>query len=104
MHEYFVSLIEHFTRQYKDLKVIASLSVETKLNDNLLSIFFLAFLCNILIYLAVEEYKSNKHELGKYLGIIFGVVVFIVCAIILVYNIISIPRIKKERNCGLLGM
>ena len=76
---YFVSLIEHFTRQYKDLKAIASYAVETKLNDNLLSIFFLAFLCNILIYLAVEEYKSNKHELGKYLGIIFGVVVFIVC-------------------------
>lgn len=76
---YFVSLIEHFTRQYKALNEAATFVVNNKLNDNLLSIFFLAFLCNILIYLAVEEFKSNKHELGKYLGIIFGVVVFIVC-------------------------
>lgn len=76
---FFVSLIEHFTRQYHTLKEVATLIVNNKLNDNLLSIFFLAFLCNILIYLAVEEYKNNKHELGKYLGIIFGVVVFIVC-------------------------
>ena len=33
----------------------------------------------MLIYLAVEEYKSNPHEIGKYLGILFGVVVFIIC-------------------------
>ena len=51
----------------------------TKLNDNLISIFILSIFCNILIYLAVEGYKSNSHEIGKYLSILFGVVVFIMC-------------------------
>lgn len=53
--------------------------VNVKLNDSLLSIFILAFFCNICIYIAVEGYKNNKHELGKYLAIFFGVMVFILC-------------------------
>jgi len=48
-----------------------------KLTDDLISIFVLAMLCNIMIYYAVENYKNNPHEIGKYLGIIFGVMVFI---------------------------
>lgn len=52
---------------------------ETKLGDSLPSIFLLAVFCNMLIYIAVENYRSNPHELGKYLGIVFGVVVFILC-------------------------
>ena len=39
----------------------------------------LAVLCNVMIYFAVESYKNNSHELGKYLGLVLGVVVFIVC-------------------------
>lgn len=50
-----------------------------KLNDGLLSIFILAIFCNILIFVAVDGFNNNKHELGKYLAIIFGVVGFIVC-------------------------
>jgi len=53
--------------------------VNVKLNDSLLSIFILAFFCNICIYIAVDGYKNNKHELGKYLAIFFGVMVFILC-------------------------
>lgn len=52
---------------------------QTKLSDNLLSIFILAIFCNFLIYIAVEGYKNNPHEIGKYLSIIFGVMVFILC-------------------------
>ena len=52
---------------------------ETKLNDSLASLFFLGILCNILIYIAVEGYKNNPHEPGKYLALIFGVMVFILC-------------------------
>lgn len=51
----------------------------TKLRGNLLSLFILAILCNILIYIAVDGYKSNKTEIGKYLGLIFGVMGFILC-------------------------
>ena len=52
---------------------------ETKLNDSLLSIFFLAIFCNILIFIAVDGFKNNPHELGKYLALFFGVMVFILC-------------------------
>ena len=52
---------------------------ETKLNDSLGSIFLLAALCNVLIYIAVEGYNKNPHEIGKYLALFFGVVVFILC-------------------------
>ena len=50
-----------------------------KMNDSLLSIFVLAFFCNFLIYLAVDGYKNNHHQLGKYLSLLFGVVIFIIC-------------------------
>lgn len=49
----------------------------TKLSDSLPSVFILAIFCNILIYLAVESYKNNPHELGKYLGLFLGVSVFV---------------------------
>ena len=50
---------------------------ETKLGDGLGSIFLLAVFCNMLIYIAVEGYNKNPHEVGKYLALLFGVVVFI---------------------------
>lgn len=48
-----------------------------KLSDGLLSVFILAIFCNVLIFLAVESYNKNPHELGKYLGLLFGVCVFV---------------------------
>ena len=51
----------------------------TKASDGLLSLFFLGILCNIFIYIAVEGFKNNPHELGKYLSLLFGVMVFILC-------------------------
>ncbi len=50
-----------------------------KTGDSLLSLFFLGVFCNICIYIAVEGYRSNPHELGKYLSLFFGVMVFILC-------------------------
>lgn len=52
---------------------------EIKLGDSLLSIFVLAIFCNIMIYIGVEGYKSINHELGKYLSLFLGVVIFILC-------------------------
>lgn len=52
---------------------------ETKLGDSLISIFLLAIFCNILIYIAVEGFNKIPHEVGKYLALFFGVVVFILC-------------------------
>lgn len=48
-----------------------------KMEDSLISLFLLGVLCNMLIYIAVEGYRSIPYELGKYLALFFGVMVFI---------------------------
>lgn len=50
-----------------------------KLGDSMVSLFFLGILCNIFIYIAVEGYRSNPHPLGKYMALVLGVMVFILC-------------------------
>lgn len=50
-----------------------------KTGDSLISLFLLGALCNVLIFVAVESFRANPHELGKYLGLMFGVIVFILC-------------------------
>ena len=52
---------------------------ESKLNDSLLSIFILSVFCNFLIFIAVDGFRNNPHEVGKYLALFFGVMVFILC-------------------------
>ena len=52
---------------------------EAKLGDGLLSIFILAIFCNVMIFIGVDGFKRNPHEVGKYLALFFGVVVFIIC-------------------------
>ena len=51
----------------------------TKLSQEYLSAFILAFFCDIMIYIAVEGYKNIPHEVGKYLALFFGVMVFVIC-------------------------
>jgi len=50
-----------------------------KLGDGLLSIFVLAIFCNVMIFIGVDGFKKIPHEVGKYLALFFGVVVFILC-------------------------
>lgn len=50
-----------------------------KLMDDPWSLFILAIFCNILIYIAVENYNRSSHEAGRYLALFLGVVVFILC-------------------------
>lgn len=50
-----------------------------KLMDDPWSLFILAIFCNILIYIAVENYNRSAHEAGRYLALFLGVVVFILC-------------------------
>ena len=52
---------------------------QTKLSDTPLSIFILSVFCNFLVFISVDGYRNNPHEIGKYLSILFGVVTFIVC-------------------------
>ncbi len=51
---------------------------EAKNNDTWYSLFFLAFFCGILVYLAVEIFKSNTHYFTRTIGLIFSVSIFVI--------------------------
>lgn len=53
--------------------------INAKMSASLISLFVLGFLCNIFIFIAVDGFKNNKHELGKYLALFLGVSIFILC-------------------------
>ncbi len=71
--------LEMQTRLGPALTEKAAAVCQTKLGQGLLSAFILAIFCNIMIFVAVEGYKSIPHELGKYLAIFFGVTIFVIC-------------------------
>ena len=73
------AFLERQTRAGAALSEKAQTLCQVKLDDSLLSIFILAIFCNILIFIAVDGYNKNPHELGKYLSLFFGVIVFILC-------------------------
>ena len=72
-----VAGICHLTRNADALSEKAMALCRIKMDDSLLSLFLLGVLCNIFIYIAVEGYLRNPHQVGKYLSLLFGVMVFI---------------------------
>jgi len=74
-----VAFLMHFTRISANITEYATKACATKLTDDLLSIFILAIFCNMLIYIGVDGFNNIPHEVGKYLALFFGVVVFILC-------------------------
>lgn len=72
-----VALLLRCTRYAKSLSLKANSIISIKLDDNFLSIFILAIICNIFIYIAVDGFKNSKDTVSKYLSILFGVVCFI---------------------------
>lgn len=74
-----ICLFLKFTRYNTILVEKAQALCDIKLNDNLISLFLLGILCNIMIYIAVEGYTKIQYEWGKYLSLILGVMVFILC-------------------------
>lgn len=72
-----MALFIRLSRLKDSLGAAAQGLIDTKNADSLWSLFFLGAICNALIYIAVEGYKSNPHEVGKYLSLVFGVAVFI---------------------------
>lgn len=61
------------------INVTAQALVASKMSSSYHSLFILGIVCNIFIYLAVNGYAKNPHELGKYLSIFLGVSIFILC-------------------------
>lgn len=65
--------IAHIAQRAADILTV-------KTNDSFLSIFILAFFCNMMIFYAVNSYRQNSHDIGKYLGILLCIPVFIICS------------------------
>lgn len=65
------------TRLGPSFSEAAAALCQTKLDDSYLSLFLLGIVCNVLIYIGVEGYKTIPHEVGKYCALVFGVMVFI---------------------------
>jgi len=48
-----------------------------KTGDGLVSLFILGIFCNMMIYVGVESYKAIPYEVGKYVGMVLCIMVFI---------------------------
>ena len=70
--------VETLTGVGAGLQATAAALVAGKMGDGYLSLFLLGILCNICIFIAVNGYAKNPHQLGKYLALFLGVTVFIV--------------------------
>ena len=73
-----VGFILRYTRIYDKIYEKSLILANTKLNDNILSIFILSIFCGLLLYYAVNGFKKQT-DFGKYLVVYLGVTVFILC-------------------------
>lgn len=73
-----VGFILRYTRIYDKIYEKSLIIANTKLNDNILSIFILSIFCGLLMYYAVNGFKKQT-DFGKYLVVYLGVAVFILC-------------------------
>ena len=74
-----LAMMTRFSALYNKISEKSTTVVETKLTQTHLSVFILATLCGVIIFLAVENFKNNQHEFGKYLGLVFLIPLFIIC-------------------------
>lgn len=73
-----IGLLLRCTRYATSLTTKANSIIDIKQSDNLLSLFILAIICNIFIYVAVDGYKKAKDQVAKYLSLFFGVIGFVI--------------------------
>ena len=76
-----IASIEYLTNLCGETGIytIAEKLINAKMDQSLLSLFFLGFLCNIFIFFAVNGYKNNTNPLEKNLALFLGVIGFILC-------------------------
>lgn len=73
-----IGTLMRFTR-FQNYIDTANNIVNVKLNDNILSVFILAIMCGMIMYIAVNNYKKENDVIGKYMTIFMGVMAFILC-------------------------
>lgn len=73
---FLVGFILKFTRIYEVIYAKATLITTIKVNDTYISIFILSIFCGLLMYLAVNTFKTRE-GIGKYIAVFICVTVFI---------------------------
>lgn len=86
------------------LCAVADEMVSAKLSQNIFAIMILSFFCGILMYIAVENYRTNKHGSGKIVGIFLCVSTFILCGFEhsiadMCYSVLAISDAREALNC-----
>ncbi len=76
---FIVGFVLRYTRISKLIMLKANEICLLKLNDNILSILILSFFCGMLMYIAVNGYKTISDNVGKNIVLFLCVVVFILC-------------------------
>ena len=62
-----------------DLDSKATVLCNAKLTQPFLTTVILAIFCGLLMYIAIDNFKNNKSDIGKYIGVFVCVSVFILC-------------------------
>ncbi len=77
MGTYLTAWMVRHTRLYEPISERVAGIAAVKLGDNFLSVFLLAILCGILMFIAVDAYRSMEGSALKAMGIFLPVMVFI---------------------------
>lgn len=72
-----VGLSVQLTRVGESLTEKAQVLCETKLNDNLISIFVLSVFCGLLMFIAADGYKNLTNQIAQVIVVFLPVMVFI---------------------------
>ncbi len=65
------------TRIYETFKDSANLISAIKLSDDFLSILILSIFCGVLMFIAVDNFKTKKEDNSKYFIVVLAVMVFL---------------------------
>lgn len=84
-----------------ELSQAAGALVEKKLLQTPFATIMLGVFCGILMYIAVDNFRNNKHEFAKYLGIFICVPVFILAGF--EHSIADMYYFALAPNCQLLS-
>ena len=104
---FLVGFLLKFTRVYELINSKAYNLCTVKLNDCWLSILILSFFCGMLMYLAVDGYKTGKDSFNKYASVFLGVMVFILCGFehsIANMYYFSVANLYNAKVFGYLGL
>ncbi len=84
-----------------ELSQAAGILVEQKLRQAPFTTIILGAFCGILMYVAVDNFRTNKHEIAKYLGIFICIPVFILSGF--EHSVADMYYFAVAPNCPLIS-